>query len=52
MKKLLLLAAAAFLVSGVAFAHDDHGKGKAKAKKTCSKDGKCCGKKSAEEKKS
>ena len=44
MKKLLMLAAAAFLISGVAFAHGDKGKNKEKAKKTCSKGGKCCGK--------
>ena len=44
MKKILMLTTAAFLVSGVAFAHDgDKGK-KEKAKKTCTKGGKCCGK--------
>ncbi len=42
MKKILMLATAAFLVTGVAFAHE--GKGKDKAKKTCTKGGKCCGK--------
>ena len=41
MKKLLMLAVAAFLVSGVAFAHEGDGKGKAKGKKCC-KGGKCC----------
>ncbi len=46
MKKVLMLATAAFLISGVAFAHDgDKGKAKEKAKKTCTKGGKCCGKK-------
>jgi hypothetical protein len=44
MKKILMLATAAFLVSGVAFAHDDKGKAKEKTKKTCTKGGKCCGK--------
>jgi hypothetical protein len=46
MKKILMLATAAFLVSGVAFAHDgDKVKGKEKEKKTCTKaNGKCCGK--------
>ena len=44
MKKLLMLATAAFLVTGVAFAHEGKGKGKEKAKKTCTKGGKCCGK--------
>jgi len=45
MKKILMLATAAFLVSGVAFAHGgDKGKNKEKAKKTCTKGGKCCGK--------
>ena len=44
MKKLLMLATAAFLISGVAFAHGDKDK-KVKAKKTCTKaSGKCCGK--------
>lgn len=44
MKKLLLLATAAFLVTGVAFAHEG-GKGKSKSKaakgKQCGK-GDCC----------
>lgn len=38
-----MLATAAFLISGVAFAHDG-GKTKEKTKKTCTKGGKCCGK--------
>ena len=47
MKKLLMLATAAFLISGVAFAHGgDKGKNKEKAKKTCTKGGKCCDKES------
>jgi len=41
MKKLLMLATAAFLFTGVAFAHEGDGKGKAKGKKCC-KGGKCC----------
>lgn len=45
MKKLLLLATAAFLVTGVAFAHEGGGKGKSKSKsakgKQCGK-GDCC----------
>lgn len=44
MKKILMLATAAFLVTGVAFAHEGKDKGKVKAKKTCTKGGKCCGK--------
>jgi len=40
MKKVLMLATAAFLISGVAFSQDNGGKGKAKAKKSCN--GKCC----------
>ena len=45
MKKIMMLATAAFLFSGVAFAHGDKGKNKDKAKKTCTKaSGKCCGK--------
>ncbi len=44
MKKVFMLATAAFLISGVAFAHGDKGKNKDKAKKTCTKGGKCCGK--------
>jgi hypothetical protein len=44
MKKLLVLATAAFLISGVAFANGDKGKAKVKAKKTCTKGGKCCDK--------
>ena len=39
-----MLATAAFLISGVAFAHGDKGKTKEKTKKTCTKGGKCCGK--------
>ena len=46
MKKLLMLATAAFLISGVAFANGDKGKNKEKAKKTCTKGGKCCDKES------
>lgn len=41
MKKVLMLATAAFLISGVAFSQDNGGKEKAKGKKCC-KDGKCC----------
>ena len=45
MKKILLLATAAFLVTGVSFAHEG-GKGKKKAKakssKHCGKGGSCC----------
>jgi hypothetical protein len=53
MKKLFVLATAAFFISGVAFAHDgDKGKQKDKGKKTntksCGKD--CCKKKSATKK--
>jgi len=45
MKKILMLATAAFLISGVAFAHDgDKGKNKEKAKKCTKASGKCCGK--------
>jgi hypothetical protein len=45
MKKILVLATMAFLVSGVAFAHDGD-KGKDKTKKTTSKTcGKQCSKK-------
>jgi hypothetical protein len=51
MKKLLMLATAAFLISGVSFAHGDKTKTKEKAKKTCTKGGKCCGKKEDKEKK-
>ncbi len=43
MKKLLILATAAFLVSGVAFATDGTKKGK--EKKTCKKGDACCKKK-------
>ena len=46
MKKVLMLATAAFLISGVAFANGDKGKAKEKAKKTCTKGGKCCDKES------
>jgi hypothetical protein len=42
MKKLLLLATAAFLVSGVAFSQD-HEKKCAKGKSCCSKSKKSCG---------
>ncbi|HMH22613.1 MAG TPA: hypothetical protein VK563_12595 [Puia sp.] len=47
MKKILILATAAFLVSGVSFAYNGGDKGKPKAKKTCTKNcpGKECGKK-------
>ena len=51
MKKILMLATAAFLISGVGFAHGDKDKNKEKAKKTCSKGGKCCGKEEKAEKK-
>ena len=50
MKKLLMLATAAFLISGVAFANGDKGKNKEKAKKTCTKGGKCCEKESKSKK--
>jgi hypothetical protein len=43
MKKILVLATMAFLVSGAAFAGGDGGKEKAKTKKTCTKT-KACGK--------
>lgn len=44
MKKIWMLVAAAFLITGVSYAHGgDKGK-KEKAKKTCSKGGKCCDK--------
>jgi hypothetical protein len=52
MKKLLVLATAAFLVSGVAFAHGDDNKKKcAKGKECCKKDGKekSCHKKDGKE---
>ena len=43
MKKLLMLATAAFLISGVAFAQQGDGKEKGKEKgKKCCKGGKCC----------
>ena len=48
MKKLLVLATAAFLVSGVAFAQD-HEKKCAKAKSCCNKSKKSCCKKKTEE---
>jgi hypothetical protein len=41
MKKVLMLATAAFLISGFAFAGNGGEKGKAKGKKCC-KGGKCC----------
>ena len=44
MKKVFLLVTAAFLISGVSFANGDKGKTKNKAKKTCTKGGKCCDK--------
>lgn len=49
MKKLFMLATAAFLISGVAFAHDGGGK---KCKKECKKEasGKSCCKKSSDKK--
>lgn len=48
MKKIMVLAAAAFLFSGVAFAHgDEKGKTKKGSAKTC---GKQCGKKKEESK--
>lgn len=50
MKKVLMLATAAFLVSGVAFAHGDDNKKKcAKGKECCKKDSKekSCHKKDA-----
>jgi hypothetical protein len=43
MKKLFLLATAAFLVTGVTYANCEKGKKKcAKGKKCCSKAAKCC----------
>jgi uncharacterized GH25 family protein len=49
MKKILTIATMAFLISGVAFAHD--GDKKTKAKKTCSKTcGKECSKKKSADK--
>ncbi|CAN5281819.1 hypothetical protein BH09BAC2_BH09BAC2_02700 [soil metagenome] len=45
MKKFFILATAAFLVSGVSFAHDG-GKGKGK-KACCKKGGSCCKKKAS-----
>ncbi len=47
MKKLFLLATAAFLVTGVSFAHPGKGKKCAKGKKCCKKSTKACCKKSA-----
>lgn len=47
MKKILLLATAAFLVSGIAFAHEGGGKDKKKSK---SKSSKHCGKGCCDEK--
>ena len=49
MKKLLLLATAAFLVTSVSFAGNDKGKNKKNksTKSCCSKSGKSCGKKSS-----
>ncbi|HZE84718.1 MAG TPA: hypothetical protein VE035_10425 [Puia sp.] len=46
MKKILVLATAAFLVSGVSFAYNGGDKGKEKGKKSCTKScpGKQCGK--------
>lgn len=45
MKKILVLATAALLVSGVSFAAGgDKGKSKEKTKKVCTKGGKCCSK--------
>jgi hypothetical protein len=43
MKKVLMLLTAAFLISGISYANTGD-KGKAKAKKCCTKSGKCCGK--------
>lgn len=43
MKKVLMLLTAAFLISGISYANTGD-KGKAKAKKCCTKGGKCCGK--------
>jgi hypothetical protein len=51
MKKILMLATAAFLISGVAFANGGDKVKKEKAKKTCTKGGKCCGKEEKAEKK-
>jgi hypothetical protein len=48
MKKIVLFATAAFLISGVAFAQEGDGK---KGKKCCSKESKCCEKKKAVAKK-
>jgi uncharacterized protein YdeI (BOF family) len=41
MKKIFMLATAAFLVSGVAFSHDK-GKGRKGKKACCQKGGGCC----------
>ncbi len=48
MKKLVLLATAALLVTGVSFANTDKGKGKKCGKSCCKKSGKKCCKKSKE----
>lgn len=44
MKKIMMLATAAFLISGVAFANGDKDKHKEKAKKCSKASGKSCGK--------
>jgi len=44
MKKILLLATAAFLISGVSFADNGKKKSKTCSKTSCSKSGKSCGK--------
>lgn len=50
MKKLVLLATAALLVTGVTFASNDKGKGKKCGKSCCKKSGKKCCKKDGEKK--
>ncbi len=45
MKKLFLLATAAFLVTGVSFANTEKGKKKCKSKSCCKKSSKSCCKK-------
>jgi hypothetical protein len=50
MKKLVLLATAALLVTGVTFANNDKGKGKKCGKSCCKKSGKKCCKKDGEKK--
>ena len=44
MKKIMILATAAFLVTGIAFAQDKTSDGKTCSKECCKKDSKKCGK--------